>query len=447
MGLGAWCPCIGSTQSSCVSYGKSALLTNYPPVGRSRLYLRFRLISAESDGSPRTRGARSSVGAERSERLKWIPTASKRLASPTGNAASLGVKMGASPGAINATLFPGPFYHIPEGLFPQPVLIGITAVCVLLFSVGVAGNVMTILLVARYRDMKTSTNFFLCSMAMSDLLIFLCMPLDLYKLWRLRPWLLGQFVCKLSQFVSEGCTYGSTLHVTALSVERYVAVCFPLKAKVLLTRSRVKVAILALWTVALASAGPVFALVGVEFVNGTDPSETSECKGSEYGVRSGLLSAMAWVSSLYFLVPTCCLAVLYSLIGRKLWRRPKSRRDRSNRRTVKMLAVIVLVFVLCWLPFHIERNLLLLTAGSAGMYTVSRCLQALSFALFYLSAAINPVLYNLMSAKYRAAAGKLLGLRGKAGERRRGRWRKKRLQSPPHCSESGHCCPGGDSVV
>ncbi|XP_062903685.1 growth hormone secretagogue receptor type 1-like isoform X1 [Mobula hypostoma] len=352
--------------------------------------------------------------------------------------------------AVNDTAFPNSIsrllYHIPEGLFPRPVLIGITVVCVLLFLVGVVGNTMTVLLVARYREMKSSTNLFLCSMALSDLFILLCMPLDLYKLWRLRPWPLGQLACKLSQYVSEGCTYGSTLHVTALSVERYVAVCFPLRAKVLLTRSRIKAAILGLWALALASAGPVFVLVAVEFINGTDPAETSECKSSKSGARSGLLSAMAWVSSLYFLVPTCCLAVLYSLIGRKLWRRPKSRRDRSNRRTVKMLAVIVLVFVLCWLPFHIERNLLLLTAGSAGMYTISRCFQALSFTLFYLSAAINPVLYNLMSARYRAAAGKLLGLRA-AGDRRRGWRRKERSQSLPQSSESGHCCPGLESVV
>ncbi|XP_067879921.1 growth hormone secretagogue receptor type 1-like [Heterodontus francisci] len=341
------------------------------------------------------------------------------------------------------------FYDPPQGLLPRPVLIGVMAVCILLFAVGVVGNVITILLVSRYKEMKTTTNLYLSSMALSDLLIFLGMPLDLYKIWKHRPWSLGQLLCKLPQFVSEGCTYSSALHITALSVERYVAICFPLKAKVLVSRSRVKAVILGLWTAALASAGPVLALVGVEFENGTDPAETGECKCTEYGVRSGLLNAMLWMSSLYFFVPACCLTVLYGLIGRKLWRRQRIHGDRSSRHTVKMLAVIVLVFVLCWLPFHIEHNLFLLTAGSAEVYTVRQYLHAVSFALFYLSAAINPVLYNLMSAKYRTAAGKLLGLRQaeESRRRRRRRMRRKRTQSPPGRSKSGQCCPGSESVV
>ncbi|XP_041034803.1 growth hormone secretagogue receptor type 1-like [Carcharodon carcharias] len=335
----------------------------------------------------------------------------------------------------------------PQGLLPLPALVAVTTVCVLLFAVGVVGNIITILLVAGYREMKSTTNLYLSSMALSDLLIFMCMPLDLYKSWKRGPWRLGSLLCKLPQFVSEGCTFGSTLHLTALSVERYIAVCFPLKAKVLATRSRVKGVILALWTVALASAGPVVALVGVEFENSTDPAQTSECRCTKHGVRSGLLSAMLWLSSLYFFLPACCLTVLYGLIGRKLWRRRRTCRDRSNRRTVKMLAVIVLVFILCWLPFHIERNLFLLMEGNAEMYVVSQCLQALTFALFYLSAAINPLLYNLMSAKYRATAGKLLGLRPAMGSRRSGRGRGRGTASLPGHSEREQWCRASESTV
>ncbi|XP_073777529.1 growth hormone secretagogue receptor a isoform X5 [Danio rerio] len=48
----------------------------------------------------------------------------------------------------------------------------------------VTGNLMTILVVTKYKDMRTTTNLYLSSMAFSDLLIFLCMPLDLYRIWR-----------------------------------------------------------------------------------------------------------------------------------------------------------------------------------------------------------------------------------------------------------------------
>ncbi|KAJ3601737.1 hypothetical protein NHX12_032704 [Muraenolepis orangiensis] len=76
---------------------------------------------------------------------------------------------------------------------------------------------------------------------------------------------------------------------------------------------------------------------------------------------------MTILSNLYFLVSLGILAVVYSLIGRTLLLRPpSSRSDQSHRHTVKMLGVIVLVFVLCWLPFHIGRTILSFSLGSAG---------------------------------------------------------------------------------
>ncbi|XP_021564443.1 motilin receptor-like, partial [Carlito syrichta] len=112
--------------------------------------------------------------------------------------------------------------------------------------------------------MRTTTNLYLGSMAVSDLLILLGLPFDLYRLWRSRPWVFGPLLCRLSLYVGEGGTYATLLHVTALSVERYLAICRPLRARVLVTRRRVRALIAALWAVALLSAGPFFFLVGVE---------------------------------------------------------------------------------------------------------------------------------------------------------------------------------------
>lgn len=244
----------------------------------------------------------------------------------------------------------------PLNYYSIPLLTVITTACTVLFLVGVVGNVMTILVVSKYRDMRTTTNLYLCSMAVSDLLIFLCMPLDLYRMWRYRPWRLGDLLCKLFQFVSESCTYSTILSITALSVERYLAVCFPLRAKALVTKKRVRALILVLWTVSLLSAGPVFVIVGVErdsvaatWVNGSDwpleEADTRECTMTHYAVESGLMGAMVWLSSVFFFMPVFCLTVLYSLIGRRLWQRHRETtinsrvayRDKSNRQTIKML--------------------------------------------------------------------------------------------------------------
>ncbi|XP_020510346.2 growth hormone secretagogue receptor a [Labrus bergylta] len=316
----------------------------------------------------------------------------------------------------------------PLNYYSIPLLTAITIACTLLFLVGVAGNVMTILVVSKYRDMRTTTNLYLCSMAVSDLLIFLCMPLDLYRMWRYRPWRFGDALCKLFQFVSESCTYSTILSITALSVERYLAICFPLRAKAVVTKRRVRGLILLLWTVSLLSAGPVFVMVGVErdssgmneTVYSLEEVDTRECKMTHYAVESGLMGAMVWLSSVFFFMPVFCLTVLYSLIGRRLWQRHRetnissrvAHRDKSNRQTIKMLVVVVLAFVLCWLPFHVGRYLQFrsLDDPSPLMSVLSEYCSFVSVVLFYLSAAINPILYNTMSWKYRGAAARLFGL-------------------------------------
>uniref|UniRef100_A0A3P8PC76 G-protein coupled receptors family 1 profile domain-containing protein n=1 Tax=Astatotilapia calliptera TaxID=8154 RepID=A0A3P8PC76_ASTCA len=291
------------------------------------------------------------------------------------------------------------------------VYVCVTVIYIPLMLFGLLGNILTILVVWLRPHMRTSTYLYLSSMAVSDLLILLLLPLDLYKLWRPRPWPLGDLACKLTMFLSECCTFCTILHITFLSLERYLAVCWPITAKTVVTRRRTRAIIGCLWLSAAVSAAPVLVMVGVE---------DRECRCTHFAISSGLLSAMMILSNLYFLVPLCILGVVYSLIGRTLWLRPKSsRRDQSHRNTVKMLGVIVLAFVLCWLPFHVGRTIFSLSLVFSDtyappdthlyfLYYLSQYFNLVSSVLFYLSAAVNPLLYNLMSARYRHAVRSLI---------------------------------------
>ncbi|XP_071390884.1 growth hormone secretagogue receptor type 1-like [Centroberyx affinis] len=408
-----------------------------------------------------------------------------------------------------------------DSMFRLVELVCVTVVCGLLMLLGILGNMLTILVVWLRPHMRSSTYLYLSSMAVSDLLILLLVPLDMYKLWRPRPWPLGDLVCKLTMFLSECCTFSTILHITFLSLERYLAVCWPIAAKTLVTRHRTKALIGCLWLGAIVSAAPVLVMVGVEEVGGeelgmggwmeeggqggitiggggegsgemafmeggiegvkwggeemtgwdgrvekelnakiqvqekadeggggevemevkgegqnkkkedegggggeeeeeteewrgreTEGGDKRECRCTSYAASSGLLAAMMILSNLYFLVPLGILGVVYSLIGRTLWLRPRSsRRDQSHGHTIKMLGVIVLVFVLCWLPFHVGRTIFSLTFVTARayiLYYLSQYFNLVSSVLFYLSAAVNPLLYNLMSARYRHAIHSLI---------------------------------------
>ncbi|KAM4702071.1 motilin receptor [Discoglossus pictus] len=289
-----------------------------------------------------------------------------------------------------------------------------TVISLVVMVVGIIGNTITILIIRRYKDMRTTTNYYLSSMAASDLVILLCLPFDLYRLWRSNPYIFGGFLCKFLNFISEGCTYSTILHITTLSIERYLAICFPLKAKVFITKTRVKFVIAALWGLALLSAGPLYFLTGIEPVYNNSEIITLECKYTNYAMNSGLVNIMFWVTTAYFFIPMLCLGILYGFIGRKLWKNkdkitgPNAKnREKCHRQTIRILVVVFLAFVICWLPFHIGR-IIFANIEDLDMVPLSQYFNMVAMQLFYLSASINPILYNLICKKYRTAAYKLL---------------------------------------
>lgn len=229
-------------------------------------------------------------------------------------------------------------------LFDFPVLVPVTIICILLFVLGIAGNITVILIFKRYKEMRTTVNMYLSSMALSDSLIFLGLPSDLYRIWKYKPYIFGDFLCKFIVYLSETCTYCTILHITILSIERYFAICFPLRAKTTITKSRVKGTILLIWLCSSVTAVPILFLFGVEHRNGSLPEETKECKYIEQAAQSGLLETMTWLSTLYFFLPVFCLGLLYGLICRKLWKtahkmegQQAEMREKHHRQTVKIL--------------------------------------------------------------------------------------------------------------
>ncbi len=64
--------------------------------------------------------------------------------------------------------------------------------------------------------------------------------------------------------------------------------------------------------------------------------------------------------------------------------------------------VLVVVFGLCWAPFHVDRLLWsYIDLSSEHHLKVFEHVHIISGVCFYLSSAINPILYNLMSTKFR----------------------------------------------
>ncbi|XP_071864086.1 neuropeptides capa receptor isoform X3 [Bombus fervidus] len=64
-------------------------------------------------------------------------------------------------------------------------------------------------------------------------------------------------------------------------------------------------------------------------------------------------------------------------------------------------SAVVITFFICWAPFHIQR--LLYVYEDSTYDDINQWVYPLTGCLYYFSTTINPILYNVMSAKYRNA--------------------------------------------
>lgn len=141
--------------------------------------------------------------------------------------------------------------------------------------------------------------------------------------------------------------------------------------------------------------------------------------------------------SAFFIMPLFILVILYTIIAKNLiskdGRMVKIRPSKpelsfkARKQVVLMLGAVVLSFFICLLPFRIFTLWIIVapddTIKGFGLENYYNCLY-FSRIMLYLNSAVNPILYNLMSSKFRKGFRKLcLGCLWSPHRQRTGRGR------------------------
>ncbi|XP_015924827.1 pyrokinin-1 receptor-like [Parasteatoda tepidariorum] len=327
----------------------------------------------------------------------------------------------------------------------DPHALPMTVVYTIIFLTGIIGNVCTCIVISRNRYMHTATNYYLFSLAISDLLLLLLgLPQDISQLWSKYPYMLGEIFCIVRGWTSEASTNASILTITAFTVERYLAICHPLKAHTMSRLSRAIKFIIAIWILAALSAIGIGYQLGIIYEREYDGSIALESAMCSVKDEKKLQHSFEVTTLLFFFFPGTVLIILYVLIGLQLKRSSDMGRKheiRSNatnlngssklqgrvlnnqgksvcRKTstasrkdvIKMLFAVVIAFFLCWTPFHAQRLMAIYISNPTEYdYTIFSFLTNISGILYYVSATINPILYSILSLKFRHAFRDTLG--------------------------------------
>lgn len=229
---------------------------------------------------------------------------------------------------------------------------------------------------------------------------------------------LGIALCKLIPFIQSLSVGSTVLNMTAIAIDRFFAVVFPLRRYVTFSVAYVMMAVI--WLIALAISSPMlYAMNVVEIENG--PRHCIETWQLPAGKTSTAPQDFTVVLFLFFYaIPLLVMSVLYSVIVYKLWIRKvpgqrsaanEQQADKSKKKVLRMLLVVVIVFAVCWLPIYISQFI---------YFYVDPCVPVplwyTGFFLGHANSAISPILYVLFNENYRKGFRDLLLCR--CGKRR-----------------------------
>ncbi|XP_017042441.1 neuropeptides capa receptor isoform X1 [Drosophila ficusphila] len=293
------------------------------------------------------------------------------------------------------------------------------------FITGVIGNLLVCIVIIRHSAMHTATNYYLFSLAVSDLLYLLFgLPTEVFLYWHQYPDLFGMPFCKIRAFISEACTYVSVFTIVAFSMERFLAICHPLHLYAMVGFKRAIRIITALWIASFISAIPFGLLSDIQYLK--YPPDDSRIEESAFCSMSpeivNVIPVFEVSFCIFFVIPMILIILLYGRMGAKIRSRTnqklgvqhgtnnrETRNSQMRKKTViRMLAAVVITFFVCWFPFHLQRLIFLYAKDLDNYLDINEALFSIAGFAYYVSCTVNPIVYSVMSRRYRVAFRELL---------------------------------------
>ncbi|XP_052271529.1 cholecystokinin receptor type A-like [Dreissena polymorpha] len=249
-----------------------------------------------------------------------------------------------------------------EQLVPVSLVYGLTMI------LGLIGNCLVIVSVAKFKKMQNVTNIFLLSLATADLLlVMICVPVKCAAFFSY-TWKFGAVMCKLVHYVQNISILCSVMNLTVLSLERYYAIIHPIRAKCVSTVTLAKKIIAVIWVLSFVLATPIF-IGRVQKPVGPENATVYWC-------------IVSWEKPLYSQMYGVYMFLAILVI-------------------IKMLVAIVLIYLVCWGP--ITTNNMLVSFGFVDdLHTgFLRPMRITFFILSYINSCTNPIVYAFMSKYFR----------------------------------------------
>ncbi|KAM6903082.1 tachykinin receptor 1b [Xenentodon cancila] len=270
--------------------------------------------------------------------------------------------------------------------------------------VSVVGNVVVIWIILAHSRMRTVTNYFLVNLAFAEAAMSVFNTVINFVYAVHNDWYFGLVYCRFHNFFPIAAIFASIYSMTAIALDRYMAIIHPLQQRLSSTETRVVIGVI--WTLALLLAFPQYHYSTTALLPGRT---VCFIDWPEYAVVDFRKVYYMCVMLLIYLLPLCIMGWAYMAVGVSLWASeiPGDSSEHykeqliAKRKVVKMMIVVVCTFAVCWLPYHVY---FLLHQFFPELFE-QRFIQQVYLAVMWLamsSTMYNPIIYCCLNGRFRA---------------------------------------------
>ncbi|XP_018885324.1 mu-type opioid receptor isoform X5 [Gorilla gorilla gorilla] len=286
----------------------------------------------------------------------------------------------------------------PTGSPSMITAITIMALYSIVCVVGLFGNFLVMYVIVRYTKMKTATNIYIFNLALADALATSTLPFQSVN-YLMGTWPFGTILCKIVISIDYYNMFTSIFTLCTMSVDRYIAVCHPVKALDFRTPRNAKIINVCNWILSSAIGLPVMFMATTKYRHGSIDCTLTFSHPTWYW--ENLLKICVFIFA--FIMPVLIITVCYGLMILRLksvrMLSGSKEKDRNLRRITRMVLVVVAVFIVCWTPIHIYVIIkALVTIPETTFQTVS---WHFCIALGYTNSCLNPVLYAFLDENFK----------------------------------------------
>ncbi|KAK0154791.1 Galanin receptor type 2 [Merluccius polli] len=312
----------------------------------------------------------------------------------------------------------GPSNASSDGHQLNPTSVIVSVVFSLIFLLGTVGNSLVLAVLLRSGQVGyNTTNLFILNLSVADFFfIIFCVPFQA-TIYSLEGWVFGSFMCKAVHFFINLTMYASSFTLAAVSVDRYLAIRYPLRSRELRTPCNAVVAMAVIWALSLVFAGPY-----LSYYDLVDYDNSTVCIPGWEARHRKVLDTCTFAFG--YVAPVLIVSLSYTRTIKYLWTAVDpldgmSESKRAKRKVTKMIIIVTVLFCICWLPYHVV--ILCYLYGDFPFNPTTYAVRILSHCMAYANSCLNPIVYALVSKHFRKGFKKVFGcgaLLGGAARRR-----------------------------